>query len=107
MSGPERIHLAHGFPGVEHDGMEWGIPPSTRKGDPLYIRADICDEAVKALREALKPFADAWDVALHQAGDHPGSLRTLGPLGALAAHQITGIHFQRARAALAKIGEAG
>ena len=60
---------------------------------------------IETLREALRPFADAWDVALQQAGDHPGSLRTLGPLGALAAHQITGIHFQRARAALARTGE--
>lgn len=50
-------------------------------------------------REALEPFAEAWDVAVH----HEGLVRhlTLGQLGELAAHEVSGVHFRRARAALA------
>ena len=54
-SAPTQIHLAGGFRGIEHGGVEWGIPPSTRPGDPLYIRADAClhGEALAEVRDSL------------------------------------------------------
>lgn len=63
---------------------------------PVSVAEAVKVPEIAALVKAVEPFAEAWGLALHQAGEHPGALRTLGPLGALAAHQISGIHFQKA-----------
>ena len=63
-------------------------------------RAEAAEAERDRLREALEPFAEAWDVAVH----HEDLVRhlTLGQLGELAAHEVSGAHFRRARAALQK-----
>lgn len=53
------------------------------------------------LLEALRPFAEAWQVVM---GNPPHVLRTLtlGQLGKLAEHEVSGTHFQRAATAIAR-----
>lgn len=58
-------------------------------------RAELHDERER-LREALKPFADAWDVAM---ACHSPQM-TMGRLGIVASHEVTGVHFRNARSAL-------
>jgi hypothetical protein len=51
---------------------------------------------IEALAKALEPFADAWDVAM---ACHSPQM-TMGRLGIVAAHEVTGVHFRNARSAL-------
>ena len=54
----------------------------------------------EGLRAALEPFAEGWDVAIH----HEDLVRhlTMAQLGELAAHEVSGVHFRNARAALSQ-----
>ncbi len=94
---PERIWV---------DPGAWEIVGAKTKIEPhydvQYIRADIHAAALaenEALRAALKPFADAWQITLASTERMTGL--SLGQFGALAAHQVSGVHFQRAALALA------
>jgi len=55
-------------------------------------------ERERRLEEALRPFADAWDVATHHK-DLVAKL-TMAQLGELAAHELTGVHYRNASQAL-------
>lgn len=60
------------------------------------------DEVIRELVEALRPFAEAWAVATH----HKQVVEkcTLGQLGELAAHEVSGVHYRNADLALRKAG---
>lgn len=68
-------------------------------------RIRLLEQQLSTAREALEPFAAAWNV--HSG--KPDVLRhlTLGDLGALAAHHVSGIHFKNAAAAIRSLGEPG
>ncbi len=64
-------------------------------GDPCFEEAA---NRIEKLEAALKPFAEAW-VAVTGNGEVVRSC-SLWQLGRLASWEVSGVHFQRARAAL-------
>lgn len=66
----------------------------------LTVERDASRAECEGLRAALEPFAEAWDVAVH----HEDIVRhlSMGQLGELAAHEVSGVHFRNARAALSQ-----
>lgn len=74
-----------------------------RQLEEAEARIRLLEQQLKTAREALEPFAAAWNV--HSG--KPDVLRhlTLGDLGALAAHHVSGIHFKNAAAAIRSLGE--
>lgn len=80
-------------------------PPINPDGPEAAARIRLLEQQLSTAREALEPFAAAWNV--HSG--KPDVLRhlTLGDLGALAAHHVSGIHFKNAAAAIRSLGEPG
>lgn len=64
-------------------------------------RIDSLQAQVEVLKSALEPFSDAWCVI----ADRAELFRhlSLGQIGALAAREISGVHFKNARAALTQV----
>ena len=60
----------------------------------LIALAPALAAEVLQLREALQPFAIAWNIA------QAGGIQTLGQLGALARNEVSAHHFRKAAAAL-------
>lgn len=97
MSGPERIWVASCHPCTEPDDYYVQHPDYTGFASIGYIRADIHDEAVKALR-LLIARAEGLVFAHHHGNGLEGW-----------HNSVNGVEraLEAARAALAKIGEAG
>lgn len=75
MSGPERIWINPCHPCTEPDDYYVQHPDYTGFASIGYIRADIHDEAVEALREAVeivhKAYVSATMEAVNAGPDHP------------------------------------
>jgi hypothetical protein len=86
---------------AERERDEARAAATARHANPAdwrYWEGRYRDEAADAarLREALKPFAQAWEVALKAC-----STSSLSDFGAVAKNHVEAIRFQRAHAALA------
>lgn len=82
----------------ERDAAKAGLNSTWRDyTDQIRRERDEAQSSLMRVREALKPFADAWEVATaHESTKH----LSLGQLGELAAHECSGVHYQRARSSL-------
>lgn len=59
--------------------------------DSLPAVVEDLEGRVAELEKALKPFADAWGCALRVA-----PTATLGQIGAVAGHEVSGVHYKNA-----------
>lgn len=70
-------------------------PTGTKESAEVFERAAL---TIQSLVKALEPFAEAWDTATRDQRH-----LTMGEIGALAGHQVSGIHFRIARAEITKL----
>lgn len=84
-------------------GEEWGHGRLWNKRAALASHTSALaerDARIAELEAALKPFGEAWGAII--SNDFSVRNLSLGQLGALASYEVSGVHFQKARAALAK-----
>jgi hypothetical protein len=81
----------------EFDGPEQQLSA----GWQAMISASPSPVSLEEIVEVLKPFAHAWLLAETHKN------MTLGQIGVLAAHEVSGVHFQRAKSLLDRLSNKG
>jgi plasmid stabilization system protein ParE len=105
MSLVERLR-ADGQAGVGA-GQDWSAEECAaywaRQCGTARRNAREAADTIESLREALEPFARAWEIVT----ERPEIVRglTLASLALVAAYELSGTHYQRAAAALSKLSE--
>ena len=81
----------------EYDALYDGFCRVRAERDAAIARAEAAEAEVKALREALTPFAAAWADTVNV---FDRNTKTLGVFGAVCGYYATGTDYRRAHQAL-------